>query len=500
MGSKTPPKDQSERGAAAVLVAASLLLLMGISAVAVDVSASYNQRRQNQGAADLAVIAAMQFTDGNSASAAVAAGTAEAKEVVEASLGFTPDWATCTDGDMLALTDGSTDCISFSANLRTARVVIPDVAVDTTFAAVLGAFQIQTTAFAEAGFEWSLLGKVLPFGLPSGAASDSHICLRTTSHAGDSEPCDQNESGNFGTLDISLFGGQHTNQTCGNAQAQNKLKVNMALGVDHNFSLYNGTEYKDVTACNDGGFHFMEPNTLPGQTGVGSSLYDGMVGGVSNAQLLVSGYASGRLAQGGNTVPVDTSAPQIDDTPLWDFLISETARNAAVSSSNLAGECGGVIDELQKMLDCIDAWSAGDIVIFNETGSGSYIGDAIRFAAVPVLNTQNWGNGTKDYHISDIKPIYVEATYWKCTGGGGGKGKGKGGGGGGSSCDIAHFPGEVSTGSCSGWGTTSCGLGSNTNGKLEAVTAVVLKLDMLPESITATWPTTGNEYAYNLTK
>ena len=45
-----------ERGATAVLVAASLFMLMGFAALVVDVGAGFNERRQDQSAADFAVL------------------------------------------------------------------------------------------------------------------------------------------------------------------------------------------------------------------------------------------------------------------------------------------------------------------------------------------------------------------------------------------------------------------------------------------------------------
>ena len=45
-----------ERGASALLVALSMLMLLGFAALAVDIGAGFNERRQDQNAADAAVL------------------------------------------------------------------------------------------------------------------------------------------------------------------------------------------------------------------------------------------------------------------------------------------------------------------------------------------------------------------------------------------------------------------------------------------------------------
>ena len=46
-----------ERGATAILVALSLFLLLGFAAIAIDLSVGFNERRQDQTAADIGVMA-----------------------------------------------------------------------------------------------------------------------------------------------------------------------------------------------------------------------------------------------------------------------------------------------------------------------------------------------------------------------------------------------------------------------------------------------------------
>ncbi len=50
-----------DRGATAILVAASLLLLMGFAAIAVDAGIGFSERRQQSSASDVGALAALQF-------------------------------------------------------------------------------------------------------------------------------------------------------------------------------------------------------------------------------------------------------------------------------------------------------------------------------------------------------------------------------------------------------------------------------------------------------
>ncbi|MDH4118667.1 MAG: pilus assembly protein TadG-related protein, partial [Acidimicrobiia bacterium] len=74
---------RSERGASAILVAGSLIMLMGVAAIAVDAGAGFNLRRESQNSADLAALAAA--TNGMNEGLAVQ----EALRVARANIGTT---------------------------------------------------------------------------------------------------------------------------------------------------------------------------------------------------------------------------------------------------------------------------------------------------------------------------------------------------------------------------------------------------------------------------
>jgi hypothetical protein len=471
-----------ERGTVAILVAASLLALMGFAALAVDLGAGWNERRQDQSASDVASMVAVQFARGSSNIATAANnGANEAIAVANASLDrpFTPaDWAACVDPDRPAKytrVSGISPCVSFTANLQEARVRTPIAEVATNFGRVLGATSIDTDAAAEAKADLGQTGRVLPFGLPGGSAGDTEICLRTTSQTPESGPCSRNQQGNFGTLDFSLYGNSTigTQQTCGNAQAQNKLAANMAVGVDHPLGTLDGQNRHDHDYCP---IFLAEPNRVPGETGQGSTLYPGMVGGVS---ALVNPNAPGRLARGTNRITVESGSPSIDNTPLWTFIDTSATRPAS---------CIGVATN-EEMDTCLTDWRSGSYSdpLFTEA-----IGSAVRFGAVPLLQEPVWANGTLPggYGIVDIVPVYIQTTLWGCNA---------------NSCTITHTPGAQLPGAaadCVGWSTTSCGLGRNVNGanRLSALTAFLLDIDMFPESIRLDFPNAPGKLDIALTR
>ena len=133
---------RSESGATALLIAISMVVLMGFAAVAVDSGILFSDRRQQQSAADGGALAAVQFakttlptTNCGALSGifyAACRGAEEAINVVEGTLpgryALVGDWDTCVDATKpieFDQTSTLSDCISFTSNLQKARVVLP---------------------------------------------------------------------------------------------------------------------------------------------------------------------------------------------------------------------------------------------------------------------------------------------------------------------------------------------------------------------------------------
>ncbi|MGH8927912.1 MAG: pilus assembly protein TadG-related protein, partial [Acidimicrobiia bacterium] len=146
--SSVPP---SERGATAIVVAISLILLIGMAALAVDMGGAFDDRRQQQSAADVGSLAAVQYANtnhtlppvclaGSVLQRAACRGGVEAMAVVSGTLNgrfSAAEWTACVDtgDDATGYTVHSTvsDCISFTSNLKKARVVLPTTQVNTNF-------------------------------------------------------------------------------------------------------------------------------------------------------------------------------------------------------------------------------------------------------------------------------------------------------------------------------------------------------------------------------
>lgn len=259
--------QETERGATAMFIAGSMILLIGMAAVAIDVGAGFNERRQNQTAADVGVLAGvLDYLDLGLCGAPP--GDTEDGGCNEL-LGFTrtnltttflePDWIaawqSCQDpdkpigfGPLPVDTNGwgagfqgtrwdgtivldAVDCISVSP--QELRVRVPDQLLDTTFGRVLGVEELRTLASAQAALLQPSVGGVLPFGVLSNASG--HVCLLTAPAGNAEPPCDGSDSGNFFTLESQTWGPPSSDQTladCGNPGAP-ELAINVALGLDH---------------------------------------------------------------------------------------------------------------------------------------------------------------------------------------------------------------------------------------------------------------------------
>ncbi len=183
-------RDQ-ERGAAMVVVALCLVVLLIIVAFVVDIGAQRLARRQAQTAADAAALAAVRIlADGgtrvDAATAAIRLTWENTKErngaptLAEWQL----RWATCTDPgrppeySVTAASPVVTPCISFTADNTQVRVTLPALSVETTFAGVMGVRSLSTAAFAEARAAPGGGGSFAVFGASTSCAADFTVELK----------------------------------------------------------------------------------------------------------------------------------------------------------------------------------------------------------------------------------------------------------------------------------------------------------------------------------
>lgn len=248
----------SERGAAAVFVASTLILLMGVAAVALDLSAGFNERNQNQNAGDNGVMAgAIEKATANPDNQAI---VTNALSIVHANLsadfaGGTTDpawidmWRSCTDDGnpgwqplpepTIWGSPGATlDCVSQTGALL--RVRIPDQLVGTTFGSVIGFDSITTRATSIARIALnSNAPPIVPFGIDAGADA-GEFCLSSASDGNAYPPCDGSQTGSFGPIISPLFGtfGNHPPDCDGNTLRW--FERNLVWGLDHPIEEYPG--------------------------------------------------------------------------------------------------------------------------------------------------------------------------------------------------------------------------------------------------------------------
>ena len=188
-----PCKDtQRESGATAMLVAMSLLVLMGLAALAVDIGLAMNERRQDQSAADVGSLAAVQFAQPNvgcSGSACLTQaetnGANEAILVANASLDdpTLADWSDAAlcgappSGEGFSISSVS-PCVAFTNGFDRAWVKIPTVASPNFFGKLFGSDATNVSAFAIADQDFENPAPCSRSFLPGTGGAD-YNCLKT---------------------------------------------------------------------------------------------------------------------------------------------------------------------------------------------------------------------------------------------------------------------------------------------------------------------------------
>ncbi|MGH8946611.1 MAG: hypothetical protein ACRDVL_10730 [Acidimicrobiia bacterium] len=487
----------SDRGATALLVASTMVLIMGVAAVVIDGGFGFSERRQAQAAVDFGALAALQAAKscgtGCSIPTAVNNGATEAMTVVAANLpGRTLDWSlgACDDTNRPAefnRVSTLTDCVSFTDNLDKSRVYLPDDAVATTFGRVIGFNNVTVVAEAEAGAYIEASTDVIPH-TPTGSAG-GEACLFANQAPQSIPPCDGALSGFYGYLDVALYGKDHadgsvsTPSTCNNGTTTERIAINMAKGGDHNLVEYSFGPPADAVADDFNACPNTEEdiNQVRVQTGSPTAgVTDGLINGVSGS---INGQPfsaeDGRLVCGAYSTDCETiRSYNLDHTPLWDYLVPGTCTGPDPTTHD-------------EMEDCLDNYPPGNPPQFTAD-----IVNNPRYAAIPILysNGANPNDPAPDspgaYKIKEFIPVWIETLFFNCNA---------------NSCNTIHSPGlttappacpnpiDPAIRNC-GWGHTT---GSN---DVESMIAFTLTVDMLDPSVAATFPGTEETRSYALTK
>jgi Flp pilus assembly protein TadG len=321
-------RAEGDNGFALLFMALTLVAMLGFAALAVDLGGLYNSRRQDQSAADVGALSAAQ--DLNRADSVI---IAQVKARVEDTLGLplgTLDFNSCgttnvSDVDSTDTLLAGANCIARNTSRSELQVRLPTQTYASVLGKVVGVNSFQHSAFAIAGRGRAGFGGPLPFAISVGAGGgDGYVCLKTGPGGHAARPCDGPSSGNFGYVDFAYFGNPEVGTTvdCG---GKDHIPNNIAVGVDHDLSIYGDTSAWGTTVVVDTASpcgSVALPNAMDTATGnmpqrVGAGLYAGT--GFTDGQ-------GGRLTRtdshvlGGLGQTRTVAGKVLDDNPLWEFI------------------------------------------------------------------------------------------------------------------------------------------------------------------------------------
>jgi Flp pilus assembly protein TadG len=418
---------RSQRGATALIVALTLLLMMGMAAFAIDISAAKNERRLDQNGADASVMAgALQFALGGSAQSIID----EAKAFVATNVRpvSAADWTACTDPDALPILStsipgvvGTSPCISFqfAPDDSLIRVRVPNQRTNTTFGRVLGVTQVETFAAAEATIFETANG-AFPAGVFAGTAAGAEVCIKTGT-AGGRDSCGASTTGDFGNFNPYFYtelGSGPQSSFCRDGNQPGGLARAMADGLDHRLGTSPTSPGNRINGGDCPGF----PGPLnPNQVDSG--------GGYSNLDVtngLVAGSAwpgggdsfSGRLTRTNVDPQFEIFNRSIDNKPLWEYI--DTSQSLTGACQTAAALNPTTVPEFLAAEDTMQACLASQ----NSQLFDNSIGATMRLATVPKYHQASpLGSNACCYDIADFVPIFIQGLWtdysvqqWTCTG------------------------------------------------------------------------------------
>lgn len=503
------PRDE---GTSAVLIAFAMVLIMGMAALVIDATgAGFNERRQDQTAADTAVMSgALGFILGEDDTTKVTNALHVARTNLDTT--YTDDewqaiWEACVDSDIGAVDvgtgvpqaftpmpnpfppgTGSLQCVSKASSYM--RVVIPDQLVETSFGRILGFDSLETHAEAIARIE-SLEGAngLIPFGIPGGS-DNGETCLSTNPSGIAELPCQGPTAGGFGTVNSEFFGDFLGSPSCANPGAT-ELRQNVALGIDHFVDVWpaanaaaQGVSEGDphpgnpaIGTYSDAWFdqcritggvvqpetpgHEFPPNTLRVDSGFPAP--DVEAGLISNSTFL--GQPS-RLQNTTNPtqalVKKRTGGPEtvyeLDDRGPWFYLTGTGACDSA-SYAGLATDA-----KVALFQTCLTAYS-GPNDIFAPS-----IADSPRFAWAPQYWHATAGTALPWQPVKAYRMVFIGGLWFNCSAVPG-------------SCGAVFYPDEETTGEiCEVFG------GGCRELNLDQMSAWVLPDEAVPDSVSSAFP------------
>lgn len=444
---------EGQKGATAITLAASMMLLMGMAALAIDIGAGKNERRLDQNTADASVLA-------GGVELIVSGGLQQAvnaiKQYVDTNLGRTvapADWTACTDPDALPVLStsipgvvGGSPCISFGSSTQGVayahvRVRVPNQDVPTSFGRILGFVNLETSAAAEAELLSTTASGAFPSAVFSGAAGGDSFCIKTGTGAANSASCGSPSSGDFGNFVPYFYtevapGNPSSLCTSGNQPAP--LSRIIADGLDHFLGTTPSVPGNRRNGDNCPGFPGPAfPNRLDSGSGYSNAdITSGLISGGS-----YDGAFTGRLTRKiWNPATYGTASLfgfTIDNRPLWTYIDPAVVSGPGVPASCVTAAAGparnnGPADEAAyvaaqaAMLSCLADANVPDGLLGADTDgvAGPDIYLTPRLVIVPKYHqAASIGNNACCYDVKDFVPVFIDGLWtdngpqWTCDGG-----------------------------------------------------------------------------------
>ena len=280
------------------MIALSLILLMGMAALAIDLGMGFNERRQDQSAADVGALAAAQFAQPIANAACNAyAGAALARS--QRGRGGHGGRGQHTHSPGAANWSSGTECIARRCPARWPPTRPALLSIRTCrergctyrlsrFPPFLPALADRPhhhfcNAIAIASF--NIGGRILPFLTPGIVGTGSYECLKTSGNPNWGVCQDLPSTGNFGSADYFVYGNEPIGSVtaCSGGTNTRPRLQHCQRGRPPTFHPYDrlGTWVEERASCP---IFSAEPNMLEEQTGVASNLDDGLTrGGAAHA-------------------------------------------------------------------------------------------------------------------------------------------------------------------------------------------------------------------------
>lgn len=375
---------RDDSGTILPFIAIALTALFAFLALSIDLGYLYNIRRSAQDAADAAALGGgLEFYRPEMDMRDEVLRLARANLINDYSdPEWDAQWATCSDPDRPAgfVPLLGSECISVNRMAGRLRVKVPEQQFNTLFAHIIGVDTLQSSAVSMVEVEPL---PVLPFGMAPGTPVGEN-CLKNPPGGHALLPCTGPTSGNFGSIESLRY-----TRACAGSKSDNLIE-NLLTGIDHPLGIKTAADPVISEAC----YNYRPNQVMTDSGGFDKEAAEGMIMGSS----LLPG-TPGLLTRGSNPkrqVRIVGTVYQVDNVPLWDYLIPNTTPGCDPAIIGAMAEDAAAV----AMSGCLNAWTSGELF-------STSILDSPRFGVVMVFNEVTPPTGSDPRTIAGFRPIFV---------------------------------------------------------------------------------------------